>query len=357
MNNVEYSHLMLVSHRLDGFKSLGNDIYNMRCPICLDSKKNKHKKRGFIYDKQGKTRYACHNCGANLTFYQFLEHIDSNVFAQFKMAMFKEKSGIKTPRLEVDTLELTSSSTAKRFNTNYLKKCKSLDNIEIGDKLYPVKEYCINRKLPVDLFPMIYATESLNNITKLIPKFADKDYMDSLCMVLPFFKKDMSYDYVQCRSIAEDCPDYARFTTLEINPDSVKLWGELRIDWKEPVYVLEGAIDAMFIENSIAMAGASVSSVFSYIKMKQLQETGKENIKNIVVCMDNDYKTNPQILKLLKKRLTEGYSVVIYDKKFKWKDINDAILLGNWSQEKVNTYITSRTFNELRAILEMSKLK
>ena len=347
---------MLVSNRLDGFKSLGNDIYNMRCPICMDSKKNKHKKRGFIYDKKGKTRYACHNCGANLTFYQFLEHIDSNVFAQFKMEMFKSKSGIKVEK-EVIAIELESSNTSKKFSTNYIKNCKSLIDITENDELYSVKEYCINRGLPLDLFSKIYATNNINNITKLIPKFAEKDYPVSMCMVLPFYKKDNSYDYIQCRSIEEDCPDYARFLTLEINPDSVKLWGEFRINWEEPVYVLEGAIDAMFITNSVAMAGASVNSVFNYIKMKQLQDNGKEDIKNIVVCMDNDYKSNPQILKLLKKRLTEGYSVVIYDKEFKWKDINDAVIKGNWSQEKVNLYIKSRTFNGLRATLELSKLK
>jgi hypothetical protein len=56
------------------------------------------------------------------------------------------------------------------------------------------------------------------------------------------------------------------------------------------------------------------------------------------------------------RSVNSGMSVVLFDKQFNGiKDINKAITSG-WSRKEVNDYVRSRTFNGLRAKLELSTL-
>ena len=49
MDHVDSKFIGLVSSRLQKFKRVKADLYNFRCPICGDSKKNKSKTRGYLY--------------------------------------------------------------------------------------------------------------------------------------------------------------------------------------------------------------------------------------------------------------------------------------------------------------------
>ena len=146
-----------------------------------------------------------------------------------------------------------------------------------------------------------------------------------------------------------------RFVTFETNENSIKLWGEKYIDWTKPIRVLEGVIDALFVDNSLALAGASVNKALEYIKAKQKIALGKTDKSKIVICLDNDYKENQQVLDLLKNRIKENYSVLIYDKKFNKKDMNAIITKSKWTIAELNAYIEKRTFTGLRATLELSQ--
>ena len=49
MDLVDSKYVGLVSSRLLKFKRVKPNLYNFRCPICGDSKKQKSKARGYIY--------------------------------------------------------------------------------------------------------------------------------------------------------------------------------------------------------------------------------------------------------------------------------------------------------------------
>ena len=66
------------------------DLYNFRCPICGDSKKNKSKTRGYLYAVKANTNFKCHNCGASMSLNNFLKHVDPAVHKQYVMEKFKE---------------------------------------------------------------------------------------------------------------------------------------------------------------------------------------------------------------------------------------------------------------------------
>jgi hypothetical protein len=84
---VDRKYIGLIQYRLDGFVQKKPDLYNFRCPYCLDSKKSKTKLRGFIYKLKIAEAYAyrCHNCGMSTSFGHLLEFIDGEAYKQYKL--------------------------------------------------------------------------------------------------------------------------------------------------------------------------------------------------------------------------------------------------------------------------------
>ena len=92
MNLIDSKYIGLVSSRLGKFKRVQSDLYNFRCPICGDSKKNKTKTRGYLYTIKADVNFRCHNCGASMTFSNFLKEIDPVVHKQYVFERFKQGS-------------------------------------------------------------------------------------------------------------------------------------------------------------------------------------------------------------------------------------------------------------------------
>ena len=90
MDLVDSKFIGLVSSRLQKFKRVKPNLYNFRCPICGDSKKNKSKTRGYIYGIKENVNFRCHNCGASMSFNNFLKEIDPYIQKQYAMEKFKD---------------------------------------------------------------------------------------------------------------------------------------------------------------------------------------------------------------------------------------------------------------------------
>ena len=105
MDLVDSKYIGLVSSRLQKFKRVKSDLYNFRCPICGDSQKNKTKARGYIYSVKNNTNFKCHNCGASLSFNNFLKELDSTLHKQYTLEKFKEGHTGKNFVVEAPKLE------------------------------------------------------------------------------------------------------------------------------------------------------------------------------------------------------------------------------------------------------------
>ena len=90
MDLIDSKYIGLVSPRLPKFKRVKPNLYNFRCPICGDSQKHRNKARGYIYQIKTNTNYKCHNCGASMSFNNFLKQIDSVLHKQYTMEKFKD---------------------------------------------------------------------------------------------------------------------------------------------------------------------------------------------------------------------------------------------------------------------------
>jgi DNA primase len=96
-------------------------------------------------------------------------------------------------------------------------------------------------------------------------------------VIVPSFNKNNKLNYFIARSWVPNKMKYK-------NPTAAKdeiIFNESRIDWFKDVYLVEGAFDGFFLDNSIAMLGKKMSSL--------LFETLYENaLGKIIICLDED---------------------------------------------------------------------
>ena len=90
MDFIDIKYINLISSRFQKFKKVKPYLYNLRCPICGDSQKNKNKARGYLYRIKNNTNYKCHNCGVNMSFNNFLKQIDPESHKQYVFEKFKD---------------------------------------------------------------------------------------------------------------------------------------------------------------------------------------------------------------------------------------------------------------------------
>ena len=89
MDLIDTKFIGLISTRLSKFKRVKPNLYNFRCPICGDSKKNKNKSRAYIYAMKNNANFKCHNCGSSLSFNNFLKDQDPQLHKQYTLEKFK----------------------------------------------------------------------------------------------------------------------------------------------------------------------------------------------------------------------------------------------------------------------------
>ena len=87
---IDRKYLLQISPKLPRFSQKKEDLYNFRCPICGDSQKNKTKCRGYVYRKKNDYFFMCHNCGASLSFYNFLDKVNPDLIKEYALERYKD---------------------------------------------------------------------------------------------------------------------------------------------------------------------------------------------------------------------------------------------------------------------------
>jgi hypothetical protein len=322
MNLIDDKFINLLSTRLEKFKKVKAGLYNCRCPICGDSKKNKSKARGYFYDVKNNTNYKCHNCGVNVSFNNFLKQIDPILYRQFSIEKFK--SGNTGKNFVVEEPKFTFEKP--EFKTK-LDLPKSEQNLK-------AKKYLEDRKL--DPGKYFYAEKFKEWVNTKLKKFSVNDLKyDEPRIIIPLYYKKELIGF-QGRSI-EYNP--IKYITIMLNDDAPKIYGYDEVNPKDPVYILEGPFDSYFIKNSIAMCGADI-------------DLNHLNISHPVYVYDNEPR-NKEIHARILKQIERGSSVVIWPQNIKEKDVNDMILSGL----NVQSMVESNTYTGLEAKLKFINWK
>ena len=309
MDLVDSKYIGLVSSRLQKFKRVKADLYNFRCPICGDSQKHKNKARGYFYQVKTNTNYKCHNCGASLSFNNFLKQIDSTLHKQYTLEKFKEGHTGKSFVVDEPTFDFKKPIFKRKLD---LPKASEV----------PIaKKYLEKRMLDPEKF---YFTNKFQEWTNTQKQTFDTIHRDESRIIIPMYDTDRNLIGFQGRSLG---PNSVKYITVMLDDDAPKIYGLDQIRGGAPVFVTEGPFDSTFIRNSIALCGAD-------------GDVGCWGISNPVWVYDNEPR-NTEIVKRIQAAISSKQSVVIWPSNITEKDINDMVISGHDVQRIVEENIYS----------------
>ena len=320
MNHIDSKFIGLLSSKLEKFKRVKSNLYNFRCPVCGDSKKNKSKTRGYLYGMKADVNFKCHNCGASMTLSGFIKHLDpvlhkQYVFERFKQGTTGRATVVEEPKFHFET---------PKFKTK-IRLPKASENPSADG-------YLTARKL--DSTQFYYAEQFKKFVNTLKQTFEDTKYDEERIIIPLYYEKNLIG--LQGRSLG---PSKVKYITVMINDDAPKIYGLDNIRKDAPVYITEGPFDSTFIRNSIAMCGADAN-------------VDRWGISNPVWIYDNEPR-NIEIVRRIGNTIDSGDSIVIWPNNIDDKDINDMVMSGL----DVQSVIESNTYSGLEAKLKFNTWK
>ena len=322
MDIIDSKYIGLVSSRLQKFKRVKADLYNFRCPICGDSKKHKNKARGYFYQVKTNTNFKCHNCGASLSFNNFLKQIDTTLHKQYVLEKFKEgHAGGRNFVVEEPKFEFKKPVFQKKLDL------PRASEVPIATK------YLEKRKLDPTKF---YFASKFKEWTNTQKQTFDTIGREECRIVIPMYDTNHELIGFQGRSLG---PNSIKYITVMIKEDVPKLYGLDKIDKTKPVFVVEGPFDSTLINNSIAMCGADIGS--SYLDEYDL-----------IYVYDNEPR-NREICDRISKCIEGGNQIVIWPSTINEKDINDMVMGGH----NVMNLLESNTYSGLKAKIKFNNWK
>jgi DNA primase len=322
MDLIDSKYIGLVSSRLQKFKRVKADLYTFRCPICGDSQKNKNKTRGYIYPVKNNTNFKCHNCGASLSFNNFLKEIDPVLHKQYTMEKFKEGFTGKNFVVEEPKFEFKKPVFKQKLDLP-----KASEN-EVA------KKYLEKRLLNPEKFYFANKFQEWTNTQK--PTFS-RIVRDESRIVIPLYTMEGEIFGFQGRSLG---PSNVKYITVILDESIPKVYGLNEVSTDETIYVTEGPFDSTFVKNAIAMCGSDI-----LLNSLNLGD-------DIVYVLDNEPR-NKEICNRISKLIDGGKKVVIWPKAVQQKDINDMVLAGL----SVMDVLKSNTYRALEAKIKFNEWK
>ena len=328
LTDLDYIHS--ISHKLRNFKKKKDYLYNFSCPVCGDSQKKKTKARGYLYRVKDMMLYRCHNCGLSTTFGKLLERVDAEVYKRYVLARYSNGESKHTIHDEPE------------YQSVVIKETTLLDTVKTVSRLsseHPVRKYMQMRKIPEERWDELRLVNKFYTfVNRLIPNKFPRVEEDHPRLIIPFYDKTGKLTGFQGRAFGSEKPKYI---TIMLDETAPKLYGLDKVNLTEKIYVVEGPIDSMFIDNSIAMAGADAT---------KLPSNG-----DYVFVYDNEPR-NPEIVKRMQKHIDNNDTVVIWPDNVGEKDINDMIIAGK-SKLEILDIISKSTHKNLSAKMRFTEWK
>lgn len=275
----------------------GTIPYNFRCPICGDSKKNPHKKRGYVTFNKGPWVYTCHNECGKMSFLSFLKQYHPIVHRELMFMALTDKGGSGRKNYTEK-----KSLAEKSYTANNTYKFKKGELIEINSS-HPLAKtaikYCQSRRIPKKVYSRWFVC--IKN-----DKFHDRDNNGNLIynekgipkgneyanrLIIPYYKFGGKFVQFDARSLEENA--FLRYRNLEGADRELYMYEWL--DTSKPFFLVEGSIDATFIKNCVAFGGTQ-----HLMKFLDMYPEIKRNSHNGTVIWDNDDAGKDEMPKTIK---------------------------------------------------------
>ena len=319
-----------LSGRLSQFKKKTDYLFNFRCPHCGDSQKSKTKARAYLYRVKNDMFFKCHNCGQGQNLANFIKFVDPKLYESYLLERYK-KSAPATPKPEFD------------FKPTKFKDQTPIDDLKSIKDLpedHPARLYCVNRKIPEKYFDKLFLSDKFMTLVNKVKPNTYKVIKDHPRLIIPFYDTTEKIFAFQGRAFGKEQPKYL---TIKLDENKQKVYGLDKVNFQQPIYITEGPIDSLFIDNCLAAGGADL-----FLKNKIPNE-------QITYIFDNEPR-NKEIVKRMYKVIEQNFNVVIWPEDLQLKDVNDMIMSGLTKLE-LQDIISNNTYSKLSALTKLKYWK
>lgn len=331
---VDLKFINMVSVKLDRFQKKDDYLFNCRCPICGDSQKKKNKMRGFFYRKDNDMFYRCHNCDYGTTIANFLEKVDHLLYKEYVMEKFVRKDDKPEPKKE------PNPEYAFDFKPDFDKPARLIDTLmDRLDKLpsdHEAVKYAKGRMIPETQFHRLYYVDDIRTLSQLNSKYKEALNIKQPRLSLPFLTPDGQLTGMALRGMRGE---KLRYINLIIK-EEMQIFGLDEADTNKEVYVVEGPIDSLFLDNAIACVGTSFGKV------------DKIGLTYFTMIFDNQPR-NKEVCRLIHQQIKLGNKVCLWPD-MEEKDINDMVMSG-LTKDEIHTIISMNTYEGLEAELQFTQ--
>jgi hypothetical protein len=314
-------------------------LYNFRCPdrapFCGDSHRNTFKARAYFYTTpDGDFHFKCHNCGLAFGLRNFLKEFDYELFREYEVERLKEEGVVRTRRDNTDILQPTDlARPLPGIPEGLLQPVNALPPND------PVVSFIRKRKIPKKKWELLYKLEESSSLGRVFPKYADRINGNETRLVLPVYDQGGQLIGLNCRAIDTHS---LRYVAIRIAEGVPMVFGLDRVHRNRDTYVVEGAIDSLFLSNAVAVSGADLDRAHDLLS------------DDAIYVWDNEPR-NKQIVQKMRRFIEEGRRVCIWPRTV-GKDINDMVMNG-WSSQFIERVIQANADRGLSALVRWGTWK
>jgi len=337
-----------------------SDRINICCPICGDSATDIRKKRGNLY--LDSLSYHCYNCGAHMGINSFLHRFDEDLSSEDKIVVHEIQQNSKKFEKKVsssqgsmsmillDKLAIPKDILFKQLGITSPYRDQTATKY-LKSRMIDIKDWKYFGYNPLSAELYILNISPSNRvigyqIRQLDPNSVKNRYMSRRLTKIysEVFNKNIS-------SIVErlllQMPNGDKYITEEDGIENIVanldrlsgIFNIMNINMGRPLTIMEGPIDSLAVDNSIALQGAS----------KQL-DGFFDNVENVRYLFDNDKTGKEMSLKKLKSHKTvflwTQYIDMIHTKE-KIKDVNDLQKMNLFNQEILEKCFSDDEFDAM----------
>ena len=318
-----------VSARLAQFKKKSDYLYNFRCPYCGDSQKSKTKARAYLYRVKNDMFFKCHNCSEGHSLSNFLKYLDPKKYEEYLLERYKG-SAPSTAKPEFD--DFVPHFEEKDFLQG-LKRVSDLDDN------HPVSLYVQRRKIPKEYYSKLFVSDKfMKFVNEVKPNTFSHFRGEHPRLIIPFYGVDGKAFAFQGRAFGKEQPKYL---TIKLDESKQKVYGLDTVNLQDQIFIVEGPIDSMFIDNCLAAGGADL--------------TLQTPVDQVTYIFDNEPR-NKEIVNRMYDVIDKGYNVVVWPEDLQLKDVNDLIISG-MTKIEVKNLISKHTYSRLEALTKMTNYR
>ena len=142
----------------------------------------------------------------------------------------------------------------------------------------------------------------------------------------------------QGRAFGKEQPKYI---TIKLDETKQKVYGLERVNYQKHIYIVEGPLDSLFLDNCLAAGGADL--------------TLRVPSDQVTYIFDNEPR-NKEIIKRMYAVIEKDYNVVVWPNDVQLKDVNEMIMSGMKREELIDI-ISKNTFSKLEALTKLNYYK